>query len=411
MIKSKRINLFTCSKREYIVVSSLLLLSFLLKFFMIIRYLIEVDVNAWGYSEFFINFQNGFVRRGIVGELLFQSYKIHAFPIKTFILTGCIIIFFGLFFFFLRKFKQHNYCWWLLFSPLFLNFPVFIVRKDYLLYFFLIGIIYLLQSAHTSALKKTLAFFLISSGLFIHEAFIFYGGALYIMLMLSTKNNKYLNYIYVCLTIGILALLSIFKGNIDTAHTIIKSWNSILPDQPLIYQYYNSIGAIGWESRDTFLMHLKFNVGEENTGIIIRPIIAVMAYYMFTNFLIVFQESKNGIQEKKNAISLLYSSAIICLIPMLTILSCDTGRVFQYATVTTFSAFIILPNRRIVNMYPTWYKELIFRFNDWLDNFLPPNKGLMIILLLVLAVSDDHFSLYTSFRESVIGSLLNITNL
>lgn len=400
-------NTYSCSKREYMIVSFLILLSFTIKLLFNLKSHIHWDWQSYGYSEFLINFQGGFVRRGLIGEILLQLFKIHSYPLKAFIFFACYGVFFGLLIFFIRKFQQYKYCWWLLFSPLFFNFSIYIIRKDYILYAILIGVIYLLRSPST--VKKISACMLVSLGLFVHEAFLFWGFAVYSILMLSNRSGKILNYILVCIPFIIAIVLGIFNGSQDTPHTIISSWNSVLPESPLHYIRNNSIGAIGWDSLHTFKFHLRCNLSTGGSGIILLPLFCLIAYYFLTNFLFVFKNNNHNDISQKLEISLLFSSLMICLIPMLTILSCDTGRIFQYATMATFSTFLILPKETVLCAYPKWYKKHIRNFNNWLNNFIPPNKGIMIIILLMFGISNAHFQLYSSWRQSVIGSIVYYT--
>lgn len=410
MCNQTQSKLYGCSRKEYIIVSSLLILSFLLKLVSSITNHTEGNLNSWEYSEFLINFQGGFIRRGLVGEMLFQSYKIFSYPLKESLFLTCYLVFFAVLIFFLRKFHHHKYCWWLIFSPLFLNFTFFVVRKDYILYALLIAIVYILRSISPSVLKKVIACLLVTLCIFIHEAFIFWGFVLYSLLMLSYKKGRLLNFVLVAIPFITAGFMAIFKGTPDTPMVIINSWNSVLPDNPLEYRFQNSIGAIGWDSKEAFLSHLKFNLSVWKSGVILIPLFVLIAYYMFSNFLFVLQGKTVGNKDsKKLVISLLYSSIMICLIPMLTILSCDIGRVFQYATITTFTAFLLLPTAKLISIYPGWYVTIISKFNTRLNDFLPPSKGLMIVLLLLFNISPVYFNLFSSWNDSVIGTLYSQT--
>ena len=45
--------------------------------FQIIRfYSFYLEYSAWQYSDWLINYQGGFVRRGLIGEFLFQLHKL-----------------------------------------------------------------------------------------------------------------------------------------------------------------------------------------------------------------------------------------------------------------------------------------------------------------------------------------------
>lgn len=395
----------------YYVISIILITSFLLNFIQFIYdFIINMNLNSYSYSELFISFQGGFVRRGLVGEILYQTYQIFSFPVGKALVTFCCIIFIYVFYFFYSQFKKQNICWWLLLSPLFLNCTDNIVRKDYLLYAILIFIVCLLRKSSRNILGKCIACMLVVLALLIHEAFIFWGFVLYAIILLSDKRDKMLNYSLVAIPIVGFAILCYFKGTTDTAHAIVDSWNSILPGQPLEYTHYNAIGAIGWDAVHTFLVHLRWNLSPSTMygGMLLIPLFLIAAYYFFTNYMLYFSK---GTTEARNAkrmeISLLFPVFCISLIPMLTILSFDVGRVFQYATISTFCAFLILPQQKVFGMFPGWYKTIVGRVDNWLNGNFPPTKTIVIFMLLVFTVNQVPFDLNSSWSESVIGSIIS----
>ncbi|MDE7437843.1 MAG: hypothetical protein K2M93_05105 [Muribaculaceae bacterium] len=260
-------------------------------------------------------------------------------------------------------------------------------------------------------MKRLYACLLLILGLYLHEAFIFWGFPIYAVILLSKNHKQLLNWILACVPLVIFALLSIFKGNTEIAHGIVDSWNSVIPEKPLSYALKNSIGALGWETKDTFLTHLKYNINISGGGygIILLPLYLLAGYYMFTNFLYVF--NKQSIEDKnasKLAISLVYSLIIVCMIPMFTVLSCDTGRNFQYLSVVAFATFLIIPQELIISAFPNWYRRTIIKFNDMIFKLLPPNKGLMIIMLLFIGMSSAYFSLESCWIHSVIGTISKV---
>lgn len=400
-LQSKQTN----NERLNQVVSTCLIVAFVIKLFYTTRRFLRCDFgDSYEYSEFLINFQGGFVRRGLLGEILYQIYSVVNYPIPQVLMIISYLAFFFVLFFFFRQFHRQRYCWWILLSPLFLGFTHYIVRKDYILYAILIGGLYLLRTASPTAIKRIGACILILFGLFLHEAFIFWGFPIYALLLLSYRCDKIFNCILAFLPVAVFLILSLYKGTTDTAYAIVDSWNSLLPETPLVHTPDNSIGALGWNLFDTFLFHLRKNANTLGGGYIVLPIYALVAYYMFTNFLTLFSPKADN---DKLVLSLLYSSVLLCLIPMFTILSCDNGRVFQYASIATFSTFLIIPHNTIISAFPRWYIRFVQRFDAALNRFLPPSKGLMVLLLLFIGMSPCHFSIVTCWLHSVIGTIGN----
>lgn len=398
----------TSNKSVNIVVSLSLILYFITSLWNTISYFVYLKspFNTFCYSEFLINFQGGFVRRGLLGEILYRIYLFIPFPIIITITVLSLIAFLFILSYFIYQFHKQKYCWWIIFSPLFLGMTFYFIRKDYLLYAILIGGLYILRSASDSINKRIFAFLLLSLGLFLHEAFIFFCFPIYALLLLSLKNHRYTNYTLIVLPIIIFLVLCKFKGSTDIAISITNSWNNVLPGSPLSYTANNSIGALGWESIDTFLFHLRTNASTGRFGIILIPLVILAAYYMFTNFFSLFnQHSDQNTNTSRLCISLLYSISILCLLPMFTVLSCDIGRVFQYSAVSTFAAFLILPNNMIIDIFPKWYKHYIERFNYNLNRFLPPSKGLLLVILFLFGMVPFGFSLQGCWNYSIVGEL------
>lgn len=399
------------NKRTITAISLILIVSFTLKLLVNFYYhALTWDLNRYGYSEFLINYQGGFVRRGLLGELLFYLYQFVSFPIHESILCFSYLVFIGVVIYFFHRFKTQKINWWLLLSPLFLNFTIYIVRKDYLLYAILIVILNLLRSSSHAIIKKTIACTLILFALFIHEAFLFWGFVIYALILLTDKRHKALNYLLVIIPIISSIIILFSKGNQEISQLIVSSWNSILPNSPLVIQHHNSIGAIGWDTLLTFIFHLKLNVSGAlgGGGIILIPLLLITAYYLFTNYVILFSNENLKIKTmRRKEISLLFPVLCITLIPMLTILSCDTGRIFQYATITTFSAILILPSKRILSIFPQWYNSIIDKINYWIDDMFPPTKTSLLFILIIIGISPASFNLNSSWCESVVGSIIS----
>ena len=102
----------------------------------------------WTTSEWLINYQGGFVRRGLIGELLYQIHNLSGIQLRylVFYFEIMILIFFLILIYnFLKDISLDQLTIFLFFSPILLLFPLaeneVLVRKEYLL--FSIYIIYL----------------------------------------------------------------------------------------------------------------------------------------------------------------------------------------------------------------------------------------------------------------------------
>jgi hypothetical protein len=111
-------------------------------FFLSKKFLYPTD---WATSEWLINYQGGFVRRGLVGEFLFQISNLIAIPLRYLVFVFEIFIY-GLFLYliyFFFKYEKLNYILLIIFfSPVFLIHPLaeneILIRKEFLLFIFFI---------------------------------------------------------------------------------------------------------------------------------------------------------------------------------------------------------------------------------------------------------------------------------
>lgn len=113
-----------------------------LKFFELIRSGYPKD--SWQVTEWLINYQGGFVRRGLAGELLLRFYYCWGIEPYYVILTMCFILYLGLVIFFYRAFRRAGLPLFLLPFVFFLGGPVlndFWARKDVFLVWIFIGVV------------------------------------------------------------------------------------------------------------------------------------------------------------------------------------------------------------------------------------------------------------------------------
>jgi len=102
----------------------------------------------WTTSEWLINYQGGFVRRGLTGEMFYQIHEISGLQLRYVVFYFEIILFIFFLFLiykFLNNVSLNQFTIFLFFSPILLVFPLaeneVLVRKEYLL--FCVYIIYL----------------------------------------------------------------------------------------------------------------------------------------------------------------------------------------------------------------------------------------------------------------------------
>jgi len=201
----------------------------------------SIGHDAWQYGEWLINYQYGFVRRGLMGEIIFLSSGLFGNNIQVaflILISSVCILYYYFNYQFLKKIKFNFIHYFILFSPLFYFFFVVIskvgVKKEIFLYLFYI--IYLLNlSSKNYNLSNNWKYFLIYFLLlFNHELAFFYLPYLILPLLFLTKKNDFRNFIFQIsfLATGSLLIIIILyynRGSIEHTLAICESLGSYAP--------------------------------------------------------------------------------------------------------------------------------------------------------------------------------------
>ena len=353
----------------------------------------QLDWNGMGITEFLINFQGGFVRRGLIGEILFQITSFTGVSPYWIIISICLLCYVFVLVFFFRQFGKRNLIWWLILSPFLCGMCDSIIRKDYLCYVIIIAEMYILRNNVSSLTQCWLAALLAIMGLFAHEAFMFFGIPMTFLVIYRYKEGKFYRYLPMVFILASFILLSYFKGDIQIANRIIDSWNRLLPNSPLLYGSGNSIGALGWTTKFALSTHIPINFLFKSSftehlrwlGFIWRALFYIASFYFISNFLQVFKFKSNINDEDRYNIAALYIFSSICLLPLFLGLSCDYGRIYQYAWMSTFIPFLLFPRDFISKTFGSRFMKICRHASDRLNNIIRPNRVIMIIFLLCFA--------------------------
>ena len=150
-------------------------------------------------SEWMINYQGGFTRRGLIGEICFQLAKILNLELRYVIFLFQSILYFfysALLLIYIKNFKKNWLIIFAIFSPLFILYPIaeveVLARKEIFLY---IGFIIFLQlsSIHYSKkLSLVYIFFVYPILCLIWEPFILFAFfSLFIIIINNKKDTLY----------------------------------------------------------------------------------------------------------------------------------------------------------------------------------------------------------------------------
>ena len=194
-----------------------------------------VNLDTYEYGEWLINYQSGFIRRGLSGEIIFQLSKIFNSNLQLayFVILSIIcLMFYRLNYILLKNIKFNFFTILVLFSPLLYFFFIIIngvgIRKEILLFLFYLW--YLINISSKNFNKNSLwkFIFIFPILLFIHEGIFFYLPYILIPILLVKKKVEYKNFIphfFVLIFISTISMIILFffKGSEKSVYEICQS--------------------------------------------------------------------------------------------------------------------------------------------------------------------------------------------
>lgn len=316
----------------------------------------SIDYCTFDISDWLINYEGGFIRRGILGQILLEFEHFHLYDVRIAITIICFITSFAILLLLIRIFKEEGWSMLIIPTGFVLGFTIFGLggRRDLLSLLLTYLIFFLFMKINTHTGRRTvwwLLFYLFSVlQIIIHEASFFYTFPILLLFLFQKNRNSrwtlsknckacLLQFIPIIIT---MAIVCISKGDQKSAETIWNSWNNVFANFP--YQGDTTIigagvEALSWETQETFVNHLKAGYLGVNSPSFLRiPLVLfnILAAYILVSHI---NTVDMGIYRKKQMDNVLMSNVLIiqfvAMIPMFTVLSCDWGRKIPYWLLTS----------------------------------------------------------------------------
>ena len=288
-------------------------------------------------SEWVINYQGGFVRRGFIGEIFYIISKYINVNLK-FSFSIVQIVLYGLLFFYfyklLLKLEYSKLVLFVIFSPVFLFFPLAeleaIGRKEILVNLLMISLFLLKIDEY-----KKLFFFFVASliVLLTHEIIVFYFlNFLFFFILIKKKNNS--KYNLICAGYFILLFLATILLSINEYTQTDKEemCNALLNDFNIVcgFQAHYVVNNVS-----TYVNEVSWNLEHYLRNLFIY-IIGFGPLLIFSYFTKYNEEKCKNIVTKIPLFLVLFILSIFNLIIFL--ISVDTGRYFHLS----YSNLVIL---------------------------------------------------------------------
>ncbi len=371
---------------------------------------------GWEVSEWLINYEGGFVRRGLAGELLLLLYKTYSFSPPVFIMYTIVISSIVFLLVVFRLFYKEGWSVMILPVGCCLKYIIFtgFARRDLVMLLMIYVLFYIFKQMIAKYSTWSVLIFEIFSIILLlfHEASFFFTFPLLVLLLNTSLRHKNISMVYIIIisitlflpVLCVLIMICICRGNENVATEIWKSWENTIITYPDGFSTANSVidavtpsylsthsvslinigegvNALTWNTIETFYTHFFGNyIGMHYPYVrAIKKILYIAGtYYLVTRINTVnprFSYPLKSVDTIKMSNILLFQ--FIFMLPLFTILSVDWGRTLPYWVFSSLFAYhffdrIDIP---IIN-------RISIKFQQKLENTFCNNPYVYLVVLI-----------------------------
>ena len=371
------------------------ILSISIIFFVIINFIyftlnLDVKSNVYAFNELFVNYQAGFIRRGLLGEIFWQLNDKFSINPKFFFSIFFFIIYLAQIFLFFNLFKRYIVSKaifiFIVLSPSFLLFHIYspelyflkdsIIKFVFILHAYIFYNFFVIKKDKEVYLKylKFLIIPILFTIILTHEYQVF-SLSLHFLISIGAANKKddiKFFFIYYSPLIISIILVMIFLGNpvqFENLSNILKVFNVEL-NYYLEGGLYKYIGSF-------YKWHFFYFSYDDFLSLFLSFILSVFIFYILFQYLI--EKKIITFQSKYQNKYLLYFLPI--LIPFL--LTTDHGRNLSFLSFYLISFYLILNLNKV---------QFIKQQNMIYKNFLIKNLIFIFIFFFIFMWKLDQFA-------------------
>lgn len=360
------------------------------------------NFQYYSFADVFINYQGGFVRRGLMGEMLYRLHGLSFDPLHTALLL-CLVAYLTIVMFMVKGFKRRGYSLGLLCVSFLVGgvgiFGICFFRRD----FIELCILLIIVKAWTKVdfrLWLVLANALTVIAILLHEPYAFYGLPIVVLLTYLRTNKLSRSLLCWIPSFAVFLLCLKYSGNAEVYAAIMQS---IKP----YADYHNVIEFFTFDSFSVMRMHLHYNFFAvlNHLPTIIGSIGSILVtLYYGANATSQYTNTCVSPQERTNYFALL-SFLMLCQIPMFTVLSIDYTRTCIYASISAYIVFFCLDTESCTKLLPRWYRNLTERVLTTMNRIVPPTRlKIFAIAFFIGTVQQTSQSTLGLFRDSEFGN-------
>ena len=364
-----------------------------------------LDPTNFPNSEYMLSFSGGYVRRGLLGQVMLwfcETFGCRPMIPALIFFGGCYVM---TVIWFCRAFIRRRWPIWLVLCPLMCGYVIDLPRKDYLLILLTLSAIYIITRKGNWPWRTLATTAIILIGILLHEAYIFWGGALAGWLLLCRRDiPAWARAGAAVCALGLFAIQCLNHGDASTAAAITEAWTGILGPE-----FSNEgIDFLGKSTSQAVALHIGLaylTTWDGLWSIFIQFPLYLVLFFIASQYPWSFNHSG------RRASALLASVFIMLtftMLPMFTALSCDHGRNYLYIIAMSYGAILLCPRRMLGHAIPLAVYRPVYRITRFCRTILRPTYGLMGLLTFVVGVSPYGFATISMFTNSAYGYYVTV---
>ena len=256
--------------------------------FQIIKYYsFYVEYSDWQYADWIINYQGGFIRRGLIGEMLFRIHKITRIDLDLIVLLSVSSLFLFISYFLIRSIKYINKSQiniLIFLSPGFFLYPIMnsaVVGQKDILVIFAMGFLCFFEKKFESRNLFLLIIFFLFFLTLSHSGFLFYTPYLlflYFLIKIKKRSKVKITEIAV-ITISLILITILIMFNQGTENQVKDICESI---KNFVSENCGKAGQTYWliNNYDDYLFAKK-EIGINYLNYLIVYLISLVLVYFF----------------------------------------------------------------------------------------------------------------------------------
>jgi len=337
--------------------------------------------NDSSISEYLINYQGGFVRRGLPGEILFRysdyfnlNLRFQIFLFQSTIYTIYLILIFNFF----KDLKKNIIILFAIYTPIFLLYPIAelesLGRKESVLYVFFLSFILIKNTKYANLF----IFFILPLVSMVYEEVILFSPFIFAVVLIKNKINNFISGIKLSLlflpSVIIIMLFYIYPITAENHYIMANSIKNTFGES-----CYMSCSLLLVNDITSFSSMIGYIWGEHThiPSILFRYFLIILIGFFPVFLLSYFSVFKENIFFSKVKLKNIFLFLMVLYIPIipLFLLGGDWGRwIGMTITFTTIFYFYLYKNNLIKVDYLSINQKLIF-FKD---------KNKFVIVLFVI---------------------------